>query len=368
MGTKRALFVSLHPSNPGDAAGTHLEAIAAALAYEGWAVRIIRPRTAATSRSLIRRLFSWTAVQIRAAVAMRGSDVVYVRSHPAALFVSSFSRLVRRPVVQEVNGPHDDYLHAWPGLRRAPWAVSVPVEHQLERADAVVAVTDGLASWVSRITGRTDTCIVPNGVDVDTFHPAAERDARLPERYVVFVGALAAWQGLATLLTAAGDECWPQDVVLLVAGDGAERDLVLLHAQKQPDRVTWLGRVEHSAVPALLAHALAAAVTSTDRSGTGVSPLKLYEAMATGTPVIVPEVSGSAETVRQADCGVVVPVCTPSALAAAVASLAADPALRARLGANGRAAAVRGHSWIDRGQRTARVLDSVISTGRPSCG
>ena len=79
-------------------------------------------------------------------------------------------------------------------------------------------------------------------------------------------------------------------------------------------------------------------------------PSKLYEALATGRPVVVIASGVAAQIVEESGAGVAVPHDDRAALAAALRRLAADPALRAQLGANGRAAAV---SRFDRG----RIVD-----------
>jgi len=71
---------------------------------------------------------------------------------------------------------------------------------------------------------------------------------------------------------------------------------------------------------------------------TPVVPSKLPTYMATARPVVVsvnPE-SDAGALVRQADCGLLVPAGDAEALAAAIRSLAADPARARAIGANGR--------------------------------
>jgi glycosyltransferase involved in cell wall biosynthesis len=69
-------------------------------------------------------------------------------------------------------------------------------------------------------------------------------------------------------------------------------------------------------------------------------PSKLYEALASGRAVILIAAGPAAGMVRDAQAGIVVPHDNPAALVAALQRLAAEPQLRARLGANGRALAL----------------------------
>jgi len=69
------------------------------------------------------------------------------------------------------------------------------------------------------------------------------------------------------------------------------------------------------------------------QEGLGVAAL---EAMAAGRPVVASRVGGLAEAIVPEETGLLVPPGDPMALATALARLARDPGLRARLGAAGR--------------------------------
>jgi glycosyltransferase involved in cell wall biosynthesis len=88
-------------------------------------------------------------------------------------------------------------------------------------------------------------------------------------------------------------------------------------------------------VPGLLA-AADILIVPLHESLTNAVPSKLYEALASGRPVVLIAGGDAARIVREAEAGVVVPHNDRAALAAALLRLAGDAALRARLGANGR--------------------------------
>jgi glycosyltransferase involved in cell wall biosynthesis len=91
----------------------------------------------------------------------------------------------------------------------------------------------------------------------------------------------------------------------------------------------------------------------------GVSPNKLYDYMAAGRPVLF-AADAANRPVEEAECGLTVPPEDPAALAAAIRSLAARPAVeRARLGANGRAYVERRHDY----RRLAEELVEILLDG-----
>lgn len=290
--------------------------------------------------------FLW--VQLRLTSAPGEPDVLYVRMHPAGLPAVRWARRRGVRVVVEVNGTSDDWLLAWPALRLIAPLLRLALRAELRAADAVVAVTHGLAGWARAEAGPAAVVsVVPNGVDLDRFSPdAIGAPDGLPPRYAVFVGALAPWQGLDELVAARRHREWPDGVALVVAGDGALRTLV-----DQPD-VVWLGAVPFAQVPGLLTRAVAALVPSRDRAGTGVAPIKLFEAMGCGVPVVAADI---ADTNRYATGPLVRPG-DVAGWARAVAMLAGNEAAGIAAGNSGRVAAVAEHSWDARAAATERIL------------
>jgi glycosyltransferase involved in cell wall biosynthesis len=156
---------------------------------------------------------------------------------------------------------------------------------------------------------------------------------------------------------------WPSGVDLVIAGDGKERGRIET-AARDDARIRWLGTVPYSQTPALVARSLTSLVPMTEasRSMFGLSPLKLFEAMASGIPVVASDLPGLGDVVRTHDCGVTFPAGDADALARSVAAIAADPARASEMGANGRAAAVDHYSWDARAGQTERVLLELAAT------
>ena len=89
-------------------------------------------------------------------------------------------------------------------------------------------------------------------------------------------------------------------------------------------------------------------------------PVFLLEAAASGLPLIATDIEGCRMIVRTAANGLIVPARDPEALADAIATLASDPALRARMGAASREIAV--HEF-DQSQVVKRYWDVYRAVG-----
>ena len=138
---------------------------------------------------------------------------------------------------------------------------------------------------------------VAYGVDVNRFRPSpparraqCRRELGLDDWQVVLVVArLEPEKGLDTLLAA-----WPRvkaaipRAVLVIAGDGSQREVLASHAAALPE-VRFLGLVRDP-VPYLQA-----ADCYTLPSLTEGLPLSLLEAMATGVPCVATTIGGSSE-------------------------------------------------------------------------
>src|SRR5439155_20801880 len=95
-------------------------------------------------------------------------------------------------------------------------------------------------------------------------------------------------------------------------------------------------------------------------------PTVFMEAMATGRPVVSCPISGVPELVRDEETGLLVPPDDPEALAAAIARLAADDALRLRLGREGRALVERQHDERENARRLLDLMGASASAPGPA--
>ncbi|MBE0417452.1 MAG: glycosyltransferase family 4 protein [Coriobacteriia bacterium] len=350
-------YLCLQVTKEGQASYAHVHEIVGGLKELGHTVTLYEPRHLKRYGPLVRAC-EFVRTQRRMQREARGADVVYYRAHFATLLSLLWARRRGIPTVLEVNGPYEDLFIAWPRTRYLRPLFEWMMGTQYRRADALVTVTPGLQRWLAEETGRHGVFVVPNAANHRLFQPEASPPDGLPDRYVTFVGALAVWQGIPHVLEAVGLPEWPDDVSLLIAGAGAQREMVLEAAGKN-ERVVYLGRRPYTDIPGILCGSIAALVPMTDyrgRSNTGLSPLKLYEAMACGVAVVATDFPGQSELLRDEQCGIVIPPEDPSAIARAVRTLAEDPEAARAMGERGRKAVEREHSWVKRAEQTAGIL------------
>ena len=138
-------------------------------------------------------------------------------------------------------------------------------------------------------------------------------------------------------------------------GDGPERERIAARVRTAGcDRaVEFVGAVDPVAIPSLLT-SMNAGVAPYPNEECYFSPLKLYEYMAAGLPIVASEIGQTAEVIQHEVTGLLCPPGNADALADAFVRLIDGPEVCRTLGRNARAAAERKHTWR---AVTARILE-----------
>ncbi|WP_210496507.1 glycosyltransferase family 4 protein [Microvirga antarctica] len=360
LSSPRILYVCCERIIPGSAAATHVLEICRGLERRGYVIDLQAEQGTARS-GLVGQLKRYADIIAGSLWRMRRADLVYVRSHFAAFPIALAARLAGKPTLHEINGLYAEAFVTHPRFARLKGILSWMQKAQYRMASGLIAVTPQLVAWGRDQAGHTQAFHVGNGANTDLFRPDGPSSGRT-QPYVVFFGGMTRWHGVEIMLRAARDESWPTDVELVLAGPVVDASLKPL-LNEAPARVTILDRVPQAELPGLIRGALAALVPSLDPSGIaaqGLTPLKLFEMLACGTPVIVSDFPGMADLVREGACGVVIPSGDAPALARAVATLAADPQAARQMGASGARLIAASHSWDARAQETAQVIETVL--------
>jgi glycosyltransferase involved in cell wall biosynthesis len=265
------------------------------------------------------------------------------------------ARAARVPLVLEVNAPAVDH----PGSRKALLDRALVVrpfrrwrEWQLEQARLVV--TPSAAILPPRLP-RARVIELEWGADTERFTPGATGRVPFTKEpgaiVAVFSGAFRAWHGATQLVDAVKllHERGLDAFRAVFLGDGPERPAAMAAAAGD-SRFVFAGAIAHDAVPAALAAAdIGVAPFDIARHpplalGFYWSPLKVFEYMASGLPVVAPALPRLRELVADGVEGRLYEPATPEALAGALSTLT-DAARRAQLGTAARARAVRDYSW-----------------------
>lgn len=268
-------------------------------------------------------------------------DVVWFRSPWEGVPLA----LSGRPAVYEAHGfPSVEMPSHYPALRRAPETLDRLIAEEnlcLHRARMLVTPSQTGRSFLQMRGVRPERVrVVPNSVVLPPPAPVAPE----PPFVLGYLGTLAPWQGLGTLVEALGRLKGRLDVRLRVVGTRKgpwARDLRLLsRAAGVRSLVTLEGPVEPAEVPAFLAacHVCVAPLPDDPRNSLqGCCPIKVLEYMASGRAVLASRVRPVEELLTHGETGWLVRPGSPLALAEGLRALASQPSERERLGRNARA-------------------------------
>lgn len=216
-------------------------------------------------------------------------------------------------------------------------------------ADSLLAVSEAMREDMIALGMPGDRIAVHHtGVDQGRFRPdpAAKAALGIEGPLVASVGALIPRKGHEIVIEAVARL---PGVSLHIAGDGPERLALeaLIDRLGVGDRVRLLGPVRHDALPPLLAAADVMALAS---SSEGLANAWV-EALASGTPIVIPDAGGAREVVDQPEAGQIVER-TPDAFAVGIGALLSAPPPREAV----RATAAR-FTW----ERNAETLRSHLA-------
>jgi len=280
-------------------------------------------------------------------------DLVFATSTPITAVIPGLAAkwLRGKPFVFEIRD-------LWPELPRAlglrnPFVLggmSLLEFLGYRSADACVGLSPGIVDGIrSRSDARLPVAMIPNGCDLEVFHPAKRARLTLPgvgpDDFVAgFTGAHGVANGLDALLDVASELKRRGDtrVKLVFIGDGKEKERLAAKAVE-------LGLTNCLFFPPVPKAELGAITASLDCGlmvlkdipafYRGTSPNKFFDYVAAGLPVVNNYPGWLAGLIEEHRCGVVVPPRNVEAFADALQRLAADPAACRAMGAAARALA-----------------------------
>jgi glycosyltransferase involved in cell wall biosynthesis len=233
----------------------------------------------------------------------------------------------------------------------------------LRRFDGVLAATPLIRDRLSRHNPLT--------VDVNNF-PRAEEFLRAPAAEgardsFCYVGSISAIRGVRELVQACALLATPARLSL--AGSFAEPELEA-EVRRAPGwrRVDALGHLDRGGVAAVMERAFAGLVTLLPTASyRDALPVKMFEYMAAGIPVIASDFPLWREIVEGSRCGLCVDPRNPQAIAAAIDHLASHPRLAREMGANGRRAVLERYNWENEADKLIAFYSDLLAP-RPCRG
>ncbi len=288
-----------------------------------------------------------------------------------ALAMTAGARAARRagvPVFIEVNAPLAKEKSEWGGLAFPRRALRGEVR-ALSMADRVLAVSTPLKRvLVEEGVPEERITVLPNGVDADRFRP--DRDGAAVRRrlgihgapVIGFAGWFRPWHGLRWAVSALASPHVPEEAVLLLVGDGPEREgLEKLAARLSVrGRLFITGATAHEQIPDYVA---AFDVAVQPRATPYASPMKLLEYLAAGRCVLAPDQENVRELVEPGTDAALFPPGDEVAFARRLGELLRDPGRRSIMGIAARRLILeKGRLWTSNAERVEKLVGAPIGS------
>jgi glycosyltransferase involved in cell wall biosynthesis len=313
------------------------------------------------------------AAQLKRRFENHAPDFIYERASLYSTAGVLLARELERPLIMELNSP----LSVEQATYRATGFGDLAARAErwtLARADAVLAVSTPLRDYAISLGAEPDRVhVIPNGVDPELFKPG-EPELEVRRRWGLdddpvlgFVGGLRPWHGVEAL-PALLDRLVSRypGLRLVIVGDGPLRG-ELEHELRERGlarSAVLTGSLPHEEVAALI-HQFDVALAPYSRPDHDFyfSPLKLFEYMACGVPVVAAALGQIEEVVRDGETGLLYPPGQQDALLAACERLLSDPDLRRRLGRMAAKEIHNHYTWDRNSERVIELARHLMAAG-----
>jgi len=298
-------------------------------------------------------------------------DLIFTRDLGLASLVVGVPRLLRAPLVYEAHGIADETASALPTLLTSAPPASKRKRRRLarrdarvwHRADGYVTITQGLAEALAERFGpRTaPLAVVPDGtapVNGNLGNPANPGNPFT----IGYSGHLYPWKGVDLVIDAVAAIENAQG--LIIGGHPAEQDLQRLGQRADrlrcAQRMTFTGLLPPGEARRRLrdADVLVLPNPASTISTRYTSPLKLFEYMASGRPIVASDLPSIREVLTDGDTAVLVEAGSVDALVKGICRVRDDPAFAMRI-ARRALDDVGRYTWGERARRLESLFAEV---------
>lgn len=295
-------------------------------------------------------------------------DVVVARPDQIFSFLVS-TLLTHVPLVISTDGPVEELATLWGVKSRLPVIADT---WRLWRADALLVVSSVCYDLLrSKGIPKDRLFLCPNGTDPEFFKPSASGERQhlrsrlgLEGAHVLgFSGNQVAYHGVGELLKTCVPllQSRPLAKVLVIGALKAEQALELSELPGQiRSRIVFTGALPYTDMPAYIDCADIMVMPYPKLELFFFSPMKMFEAMAMGKPIVASRQGQVCEFLKDLPCAFLYDPDEPGALLVKLEEALA--ALEAGItGAAGRELLLREHTWLQRGETLASACEYALA-------
>jgi glycosyltransferase involved in cell wall biosynthesis len=259
---------------------------------------------------------------------------------------------------------HKDYI---PRCLRRPlkWSVQKLEDAACRRFSGLIAATPTIAERFYSI--NRNTIVVHNFPILDEFVPTVVVPWNRRPPAVAYIGSISERRGIREILKALALLSSATPAQMMLAGpfspNGMPTELERLPGWA---RVQYLGVLDRPSVAKLLSRVrLGLLVLQPEPNFMNAMPIKLFEYMAAGIPVIASDFPLWRRIISEAECGLLVDPQDPQAIARAMEYLLNHEAEAEAMGRRGRKAAFKLYNWDSEERILLRFYSELLEKDAP---
>lgn len=282
-------------------------------------------------------------------------DVIHACDFDTVLPAIWIKTFYGKRVIYDIFDFYSDHLRATPG-----WVKSIIRNLDLwaiGKVDALILVDDTRIDQVARSKPHLTSIIYNSPEDMKEKYSRVDKSTT-GNFHLAYIGLLQVERGLLQMLSVLRNH---PEWYLDLAGFGGDEDRILAAASNMSN-IRWHGRVSYQQAIQLNAAAdvLFATYDPAIPNHKYASPNKIFEAMMLGKPIIVAAGTNMDRIIAEIDCGRIVQYGDLPSLEKTLQSLASDPELVRKLGANARHAYETRYHWAIMSQRLIQLYEKVL--------
>ncbi len=310
--------------------------------------------------------------RVKEIIEIEKPDFIYQHNHDFSYSGSIIKKELGIPFFMHSDGVEYWIKKNWGKLyfgHLLKWAEEI----QWETSDAIFCISENVKKQMVKLNVNSDKIYVnPNGVNTDTFHPEIDGsnihgELNLEDKFVLgYSGTFGHWHGVDYL--AKSMKHILQEIphaYLLLVGDGILRPEIdkIIEEDNIGENTLITGMVPYDSVPKYLAACDVLLTPCVHNVGLDFfnSPIKLFEYMAMGKPVVATDVGQQGDVINNEMNGILCQEKSPQQIADAVVEIYNNPDLAQKISGQARKDAVEKHDWKQVAQNIIDVYNTLFT-------
>lgn len=226
----------------------------------------------------------------------------------------------------------------------------------LNTSDLIICITERLKKEILTIfqIDSQKIHVIPNAIRDDWLNIKNEK-----EEYIFYAGSLKKWKGVDILIKAM--KYLPEEKLLIV-GNGEEFNHLqnIVKEENLQDRIKFLGYVPHAEIPKFLSKAKIFVLPNVEEDASVfTSPLKLFEYMAVGKPIVASDIPNFREILKHEENAYLVKPKDPVVLAESIKKVLYDEKLRRKISLKAKEE-VKKYTYSIRAQKIKKLMENYL--------